>query len=365
MSRRRPLFSAELRDRVRSIAVAGAALWGVSIVPRIVAALERGMEPVPAALVTVPPLVYWLSTVPLIVLLAARFPIRFRSHVGSIPAHMLFALVFAGAYAHGMVWLLVDVLQVDGRWTVDRQEHTATRFQFGLLSYAFILAWSQIHEYLAQLRERDVAAARLQAELAQAQLRALKAQLSPHFLFNTLHAITVLIRRDADEATRMVMRLSDMLRLTVADGGRQEAPLADEVRFTKLYLEIEQTRFRERLDVRWEVAPEAERALVPTLVLQTLVENAIKHAVEPRPAGGRVAIRAGREGDALALSVEDDGPGPDARPARPGEGIGLSATRGRLAELYGDGERLRLEPAPGGGMRALVRVPWREAGAHA
>jgi LytS/YehU family sensor histidine kinase len=232
------------------------------------------------------------------------------------------------------------------------------RFQFGLLSYGFVLAWGYVHEYFTAVRRRDLAVARLEAELARAQLRALKAQLQPHFLFNTLHAVTVLISRDKEAAIRMVMRLSDLLRMTLVDAERQEAPLADELRFLRLYLEIEQTRFRERLEVVWDVPVGLERAAVPTLLLQPLVENALRHGIEATVTGGRLIVAAARSNGRLVLRVSNDGPGLGA----PGgaDGVGLASVRGRLERLYGGGQRFQLtEPSPGL-VEASVELPFRE-----
>lgn len=354
-------FPAPMRARLASVTVAGSAMWLVSAVPAVRAAMAEGASLAQGLLLVAPPLAYWLGVSPLILLVAQRFPLQRGHALTALPAHGLAAAALSAGYAASMVALFTGPLRLPGATLPDASAMLSVRFQFGLLSYAFVAAWATVHESLTRLRASEVAAARLATELAQAQLRALKAQLRPHFLFNTLHAITVLIRRDVDEAERMVMRLSDLLRLALADEGRQEVPLAEELRFTRLYLEIEQVRFRARLGVRWEVPPSVQGALVPALVLQPLVENAIRHAIEPRREGGTLLIRAARHDGALELSVTDDGPGPGVAPARPGQGIGLAATRGRLRELYGEAARLEVGPAPAGGTTAAVRLPWRTA----
>jgi LytS/YehU family sensor histidine kinase len=210
----------------------------------------------------------------------------------------------------------------------------------------------------------------LEAELAQAQLRALKSQLQPHFLFNTLHAITVLIRHDPESAGRMVVRLSDLLRMTLIDTEQHEVPLERELRFLRLYLEIEQTRFRDSLEVVWDVAPGLEDAAIPPLLLQPLVENALKHGVGPRAGGGRVTIAAHRRDNELVLQVTDNGPGLKNHGwSQNGSGIGLTSTQQRLEKLYGSKHRLALRENQGGGTTVSLGMPYRtlriEAPLHA
>ena len=224
-----------------------------------------------------------------------------------------------------------------------------------------LLAWSVLyfgikhHEGRQVERER---ALRAEAHLHQAQLRALRYQLNPHFLFNTLNAIsTLVVEGRTDEATEMIARLSDFLRLTLAGEGVPEIPLAEELDFVERYLEIEQVRFGERLHVRVGAAPGLASHPVPALILQPLVENAIKHGVAPREAGGRIAVTARRAGSALVLTVEDDGPGlGDAAPTSAG-GIGLTNTRDRLRQRYGEGASLSLDATGDGGLRATISIP--------
>ena len=179
------------------------------------------------------------------------------------------------------------------------------------MSYGFVLAWGYVHQYFSASRARDLAVARLEGELAQAQLRALKAQLQPHFLFNTLHAVTVLIRRDPEAATRTVMRLSDLLRMTLVDAERQEAPLADELRFVRLYLEIEQTRFRERLAGRLgRAAGAGRRGRARRSCSSRWSRTPSGTASSRRASGGRVTIAGERADGRLVLRVVNDGARP-------------------------------------------------------
>jgi LytS/YehU family sensor histidine kinase len=181
-------------------------------------------------------------------------------------------------------------------------------------------------------------------------------QLQPHFLLNSLNAVTVIVRdRDTATATRMLEQLGDMLRRVTRPGRPQEVPLAEELAFVRQYLGIETVRFSDRLRPIFAVEPEVERAAVPEFLLQPLVENALRHGLARREGATLLRIEARREDDQLVLSVIDDGPGP----IQPGEGVGLGATRERLATLYGDRARLELTTTAEGGARVAVRLPWR------
>src|SRR5262249_40591374 len=189
----------------------------------------------------------------------------------------------------------------------------------------------------------ELKASQLEARLAQAQLQALKMQLHPHFLFNTLHAISALMRKDVEEADRMITRLSDLLRLTLENVGAQEATLRQELEILGRYLEIEQRRFGDRLQVKMEIEPETLDARAPNLILQPLVENAIRHGIAPRSAPGLIEIRASRAGDKLELQVRDNGVGLPTDHREPiKEGVGLANTRARLEQLYGAAYRFEV-----------------------
>jgi signal transduction histidine kinase len=197
----------------------------------------------------------------------------------------------------------------------------------------------------------------LQTRLAQAQLHALRLQLNPHFLFNTLNAITALVHTDPHAAERMIMGLSELLRISLGSVGEQEVPLARELEVLGHYLEIQQVRFADRLQVEYAVASGTESALVPNLLLQPLVENAIKHGISPRAASGRIAIAARKANGALTLEVSDNGTG-SSNGAPAGEGVGLRNSRERLRSLYGDAYRFDAAPQPGGGYRVLIELPF-------
>jgi len=227
-----------------------------------------------------------------------------------------------------------------------------------------MLAWSVLYigiRYYAALQAERERSLKAEAAAHHAQLEALRYQINPHFLFNSLNAVSTLVtERRNDEAARMLSRVSDFLRLTLTAPVRDEVALADEVDYVRQYLEIERVRFGDRLRTEFDVAPDAWEAAVPAFVLQPLIENAVRHAVATREAGGSITIEARRSGDMLRVAIVDDGPGVREEPRTNGTGrIGLANTRDRLRQLYGDRGRLELTNASGGGTRATVEIPFR------
>jgi two-component system LytT family sensor kinase len=248
------------------------------------------------------------------------------------------------------------------------------RVSLGLLGYTVLFSVVMAAEYYDRFRERERAAAALSVQLAEARLAALRMQLNPHFLFNTLNTVSMHVRRGENtEAVRMLAGLSDILRHVLEDSPPQEVTLRQELAFIDRYLAIERSRFGDRLKVTVTVEPDALDALVPNLVLQPLVENAIRHGIGRRAAAGRLDIRAARRGDLLELAVQDDGPGIDDQsdsvtpatgiPLSSG-GIGLRNTASRLQQLYGARGNLSLENPPAGGAIARVTLPWHLAPAE-
>jgi two-component system, LytTR family, sensor kinase len=228
-------------------------------------------------------------------------------------------------------------------------------FHQNLVTYWIVVAATQGYLYYSRYREGELRTAQLSAQLAQAQLQALRMQLHPHFLFNTLNAISTLVHKDPEVADRMIARLSDLLRLTLENMGVQEVRLAQELEFLERYLEIERMRFPDRLEVRMRIAPETLDARAPYLILQPLVENAIRHGIAPRSTRGRVEVRAERKDGMLILEVRDDGPGISPK-ANPKKGVGISSTRARLEKLYGAAHRFDLSNAAEGGL--VVTLAW-------
>lgn len=221
-------------------------------------------------------------------------------------------------------------------------------------------------EFYRRARERELQAARLRAELTEARLDALAAQLRPHFLFNALHGVSTLMHRDVDAADAMLANLADLLRRTLRpseNGDRHEVRLAEEIETVRLYIAVNNERFKDRLTVGIDVPDALSRALVPHFVLQPLVENALEHGIARRAGPGRVDVSAERVDETLRLTVSDDGPGLSGRESDSvRDGVGLSNTRRRLRELYGDRQELAVEAGTSGsGLRVSVSFPFRQA----
>jgi signal transduction histidine kinase len=230
-------------------------------------------------------------------------------------------------------------------------------FHKNLWIYWVILAVSHAIEYYRKLGEREVRTVELEKSLTQAKLRALQSQLNPHFLFNTLHTISALMHIDVEKADRMVAKLSDLLRYALDSADDHEIPLRDEISFLKRYLEIEQTRFGDRLTVTMDIPDETLNIEVPNLILQPIVENAIRHGIEPHAKPGKIHLSARRDNGQLILQIKDNGAG--LRTDNKREGIGTSNTRLRLLQLYGPNQTFKLENAPGGGLLATIALPLR------
>jgi LytS/YehU family sensor histidine kinase len=210
--------------------------------------------------------------------------------------------------------------------------------------------------FRAEARERTLRTAQLEAQLAQAQLQALQRQLQPHFLFNTLQTISALVHRDVNEADRMIERLGDLLRMTLRAGDLTEVPLSVELEHVRHYAAIEEANMGARLKIDIDAAPDVLSTPVPSLLLQPLVENAVRHGVAPRANGGRVAIKAWGENETLYLRVEDNGVGLRGQSRT---GIGLQNTRQRLEQAYGGRQHFSIESGADGGVVASIRLPRR------
>jgi LytS/YehU family sensor histidine kinase len=234
---------------------------------------------------------------------------------------------------------------------------------YGVLLYWMIWLISVGVAYAGRLKERELREAELETRLARAQLHALQSQLQPHFLFNTLNAISALVTRDPAGARRTITLLSGLMRETLALGALQEVPLDREIVLMRQYLEIEQERFGDRLSVRVNVDPAVERALVPSLILQPLLENAFKHGLSQKRGMVGIDITAARVDGMVTLSVENDGGGIHA--AAPGRaGVGIQNTRARLERLYGDQARFELSEGERGRVRADIMLPFHEEPMH-
>jgi two-component system LytT family sensor kinase len=235
-----------------------------------------------------------------------------------------------------------------------------------LILFWGVLAGGFARDYFLRFRARELDTARLisetaqlQTQLAEAKLSALNAQLNPHFLFNTLHAISSLVERDPRGVRRMIARLSELLRYALDGGNDNEVVLTKEIDFLRRYLEIMQIRFEGQLDVDVQVADDVGDACVPAFILQPLVENAVKHGVDKISVAGRIRIVGRREVDRLILTVSDNGPGPAKIARLDDTGVGLINIRQRLEQLYGSDATLTLAESPGGGTTAQIVMPFR------
>jgi two-component sensor histidine kinase len=234
-------------------------------------------------------------------------------------------------------------------------------FDTGTLLYGVVVGVEHALVYYRRYQSSLTSSSQLQTQLVQAQLQALKMQLHPHFLFNTLHSITALVHEDPEMAERTIARLSELLRQFLATSTIHEVPLSEELRVLELYLEIERARFEDRLHVRYDIPAELGDAMVPNLVLQPLVENSIRHGVGRRSEPGWIQITAERLTSTLVLRVTDNGAGFPEDSSHPVQhGMGLGITRGRLESLYGQQQSLVVRNLPAGGVEARITMPFRE-----
>jgi signal transduction histidine kinase len=311
---------------------------------------------------------------------AARFPLdpdrlrpRILAHLGGGAA---FAVVhdtlrsftpyaFWDHKSNGWISALDTTRGFDFHWKTLGNMIIANGVEDILFVYAPIVLIAQAFAFHQRVREGERRKAQLESQLVLARLEALKSQLRPHFLFNTLHSISSLMLTDVAAADRMMVLLSDLLRMSLSDEGPLTA-LSEELEFVDTYLQIEKIRYEDRLRLSVQIAPDTLDALVPRLLLQPLVENAIRHGIAKRPDGGEVRICAAREARHLVLQVIDDGPGPVASPSKPaGAGLGLKATRERLLSLYGEDSAMTVESPGGTGFAVRLRLPFNVSAEHA
>jgi signal transduction histidine kinase len=294
-------------------------------------------------------LAYWYvpaSLAPTIFRLAHRFRIDGEHWIRALSIHAFSAVCFSAVHCAGMLSTRALLFENFGKspsvtWPVYVQNIYLTNLDWTLMVYSTFVGLSYAVAFYREGQARAVKEAHLETRLVEARLRTLEAELHPHFLFNTLHAISTLVHSNPEAADRMISRLSDLLRLTFDRSGAAGVSLQEELEFLQKYLEIEQTRFHDRLSVRFDIDPDTLDAEVPRMLLQPLVENAIKHGVSPRPGNGLIQIASQRRGDTLWLEVRDNGGGLTASGrARLNAGVGLSNTRDRLECLYGSKQRL-------------------------
>jgi two-component system, LytTR family, sensor kinase len=312
---------------------------------------------------------FWALLAPVVIWLSRRFPIDRDSWSRSLPIHLI--SIFVVTFAHILLSESVKSGLVASGWMGGEWENKYSywssvkayyfkNFDWEMMTYWAIVGGYYAFSYSRQAQDRTLRASQLEARLAEAQLQALQRQLHPHFLFNTLNAISALMHRDVEAADQMLAKLSDLLRMALDQRGGQEVTLKDELEFLQKYLEIEEARFGDRLSVAFDIAPETLDAQVPNLLLQPLVENSVRHAVAVRIEPGRIEIRARHLGETLELVVSDNGPGmPPSRLTSPGKGVGLANTRSRLERLYGANHQLLFSEPPGGGLMVTITIPFK------
>ncbi len=306
---------------------------------------------------------FWTAATPIIAWLGSRFPLERGRLAIALPAHLAASVLTAAIHISYITFLTICLAPANPG---DKDRSFGQMF-FGL-SYTYhielMIYWAMLGmtyavDYYSKYRERELRASQLETQLAQANLQALEMQLQPHFLFNTLNGIATLVRDKRDkDAVEMLVGVSELLRQVLDNMGRQEITLKEEMEFIERYLEIQQMRCGDRLTIALNVAPDTLDALVPNLVLQPIVENAIRHGLSPRVEGGHIDIRSERSGDDLVLTVFNDGerldPSFDLEAAT---GLGLSNTRERLKQLFGADQKFSLRNLANG-VEATVRIPF-------
>jgi two-component system LytT family sensor kinase len=349
-------------------------LAALSVANRLLDPRRSGLDVIPPSVPIVLALCecgLWAALTPLVFQLAARFSPSRGRWLWRLPLLLVAGLVLALLVDQAVSLVRSELLgglprrgDGPGLWPGVRRLWFLNDF----IIYLGVLAAGFAREYFRRYQARHQEALRLraeavalQAQLAEAQVATLRMQLNPHFLFNTLHAISALVGRDPAGVRRMIARLSELLRSTLDESAPAERSVEEEVAFIGRYLEIMQVRFEGRLEVETEVDPAARDALVPTLILQPLVENAVEHGVGGRR-GGRIVVAARRSGERVHLSVRDSGPGPPTggTPVSTG-GIGLRNTQARLSQMYGDDQHLAIGAAEEGGTLVVVELPYRAA----
>jgi len=310
----------------------------------------------------------WAALTPVALWLARRFPLEKELIVRRVALHLLFGILISLLQLVAYTFVFQTFVHRSSSSIFPLgpfQDVVVGQFHFNLLLYCVLVGLYQTFDYYRRFREREQRAAQLELEAAQletqltrAQLDALKMQLHPHFLFNTLNTISVLMEEDVNAANEMLLRLSDLLRAALKNNEAHEVTLEEELQFLEKYLQIEQARFHDRLKIRIDPAPETLAAYLPNLILQPLVENAIRHAVAPSTKETTVEIRSRQQNGHLQLSVSDNGEGMIDQ-AIPTNGIGLRNTRARLEKLYGPDQDFRLETNRGGGVHISIKIPFR------
>ncbi|NIO33148.1 MAG: hypothetical protein GTN75_15330 [Gemmatimonadetes bacterium] len=357
-----------VRQALQLVLAATALSVAVTVWLYITYSVEGERRPILPTLFFVIPFWYlWALYTPLVIWLSKRYPIERGRVIARSAMHCGIAVVMSFVHT-GTRFALQPALrhlpssEADSLWDV-LLPLGMLELPVHLFIYWAILGGALLLEYYRRLQKQKLAATRLSAQLADARMQALRMQLNPHFLFNALNSIAMLVRNaEREAAVDTLEALSDLLRYVLDDSTRQEVPLRRELEFVERYLAMEKIRYQDRLELRTEVEPDALDALVPNLILQPIVENAIRHGVENRASPTTVTVGASTGGQALRLWISDDGPGfRSTAGARGSPGVGISNTRRRLTQLYGDAASLGLQDASPSGAIVTITLPLHTA----
>jgi two-component sensor histidine kinase len=309
----------------------------------------------------------WAPLMPVMVWLARRYSLVGSAWKRNVLVHVPAFLIISAAHSAAATVITLTVKPFDNMGTSPMAfwprflSRMAGAFGSDLLVYGAVIGVCYAFDYYRKYREREFLATQLEAQLAQAQLESLRTQLHPHFLFNTLNGVVGLVRDNKNEAAvNMLVGLSDLLRHALEHSTQQEVELKEEIDFLELYLNIQQMRFSDRLQIKLDIDPNTTGALVPSLILQPLAENALRHGIGRSVASGLVGISSHLENGSLKLTVFDNGAGlPENWQLKSGGGIGLANTAARLEQLYGENHRLDVRNRPEGGVEVVIVVPFR------
>jgi sensor histidine kinase YesM len=309
---------------------------------------------------------FWVTHAPLVFILSRRFSFDRTRLIKSLLVYLSVGTAWA-MLVQGLPLILLLILRNLTSYSFEQLHrtdyHWASILILNMVVYWVILSSSLIFVYYERYQKEMLKASKLDAQLSNARLQALKMQLHPHFFFNTLHSITALVLKNENrDAVKMINRLSELLRLTLDNIETQVLTLEDEIEFTRRYLEIERIRFHDRLVVGWEIDPPALGAQVPNLILQPLVENAMRHAVDSNSGTSRIQIAAHLQNDQVLMEVRDDGKDLKKISGQNGAaGLGLKNTRARLSELYGEGYSFSLSRKGNEWTVAQIVIPFLPA----
>lgn len=301
----------------------------------------------------------WALITPIILKLSARYPLNRKHFLKHFTIHF---------FGCGLAWFFATIAMICVRWGANVGQISFSQlffaglvrspFSFDILCYGTIMAVESSVRYYRRVEKNKIRSAKLSSQLGRARLQALKMQLHPHFLFNALNSLSELMQEDPAAAEHMIENLEKFLQLTMKSNHVLEIPFEEELEFLKCYLAIEHVRFQNRLNIKMEIEPQILKVPVPNLVLQPLVENAIRHGIAPRKTAGQIEIKASRKNGMLMVSIQDNGPGLNRSQRRVFQGgLGLSNTRERLSQLYGKDHRFEMINAPEGGLLVTLEIP--------